>query len=212
MMLEKLMKVQEKLRDRVELKEFNKNVEVVAGCDASFPDGKTLGICVNLKYPELKIIEISFALLETHSPYIPTFLSFRELPALIQAYRNLKYKPDLILIDGQGIAHPRGLGIASHFGVIVGKPTIGVAKSRLFGVYRNQPSEEKGSFVYLSANNGEIIGAVVRTRDRVKPIFVSPGNLITVSDSVDWVLKLSAGFRLPEPTRIADKISKSLMK
>lgn len=211
-MLEKLIKLQKNLRNKVLLVDFKDSVGIVAGCDASFPDDKTLGICVNLKFPELRIIEISYAFLETHFPYIPTFLSFRELPALIQAYRNLKYEPDLILIDGQGIAHPRGLGIASHFGVIVRKPTIGVAKSRLFGTYRNEPSGQRGSFVYLNGEDGKIIGAVVRTRDRVKPVFVSPGNLITVLDSIEWVLKFSAGFRLPEPTRIADKISKSLMK
>ncbi len=212
MLLDKLIKLQEELKSRIKIEEFKSDVKIVAGCDASFPAGKTLGICVNLKFPGLSIVEISYTWVKTHFPYIPTFLSFRELPALLQAYRNLKYKPDLILIDGQGIAHPRGLGIASHFGIVTGKPTIGVAKSRLFGSFSNQLSYEKGKYVYLFGDHHEIIGAVVRTRDRVKPVFVSPGNFITVSDSIKWVLKLSKGFRLPEPTRVADKISKSLMK
>ena len=209
--LEKLKRLQEKLKSRVELKKFSSKVRIVAGCDSSFPGGKTLGVCVNISYPELQIIEISYALLETRFPYIPTFLSFRELPSLVQAYRQLKYTPDLILVDGQGIAHPRGLGIASHLGVIVGKPTIGVAKSRLFGDFEMSPGPERGSFVYLK-NGKSTIGAVLRTRDNVKPVFVSPGNLIDVDSAVEWVLKLGAGYRLPEPTRIADKISKSLIK
>jgi len=209
--LEKLKRLQEKLKSRVKLKKFLNEVRIVAGCDSSFPGGKTLGVCVNISYPELHIIEISYALLKTRFPYIPTFLSFRELPSLVQAYRQLKYTPDLILVDGQGIAHPRGLGIASHLGVIVGKPTIGVAKSRLFGNFEMLPEPERGSFVYLK-NGKSTIGAVLRTRDNVKPVFVSPGTLIDVDSAVEWVLKLGAGYRLPEPTRIADKISKSLIK
>ncbi len=209
--LEKLKRLQEKLKSRVKLEKFLNEVRIVAGCDSSFPGGKTLGVCVNISYPGLQIIEISYALLETRFPYIPTFLSFRELPSLVQAYRQLKYTPDLILVDGQGIAHPRGLGIASHLGVIVDKPTIGVAKSRLFGDFEMLPGPERGSFVYLK-NGKSTIGAVLITRDNVKPVFVSPGNLIDVDSAVEWVLKLGAGYRLPEPTRIADKISKSLIK
>ncbi len=209
--LKKLERLQNRLKEKLLFVPFRSEVKNVAGCDASFPDNKTLGICVILEYPSLSVKEVSYSLLKTHFPYIPTFLSFRELPALLQAYRNLKNRPDLILVDGQGIAHPRGMGIAAHLGLITGKPTIGVAKSKLFGDYDEEPGPEKGSFVLLR-HDGETIGAVVRTRSNVKPIFVSPGNLITVEDSIKWVLNLTTRYRLPEPVRIADRISKTLLK
>ena len=209
--LKKLENLQKRIHRGLILTPFREEVRYVAGCDASFPDGKTLGICVLLTYPDFKVQEISFSLLKTHFPYIPTFLSFRELPALLHAYRNLKIKPDLILVDGQGIAHPRGLGIASHMGLIIKKPTVGVAKSRLFGNYDEEPSPERGDYVFLK-NGQDVIGAVVRTRSNVKPVFVSPGNLITTEDAVEWTIRLSAGYRLPEPVRIADRISKTLLK
>ncbi len=208
--LKKLERLQNRLKDRLTFLPLKGEVSRVAGCDASFPGGMTLGVCVVLGYPSLDVVEVSYSLLKTHFPYIPTFLSFRELPSLMQAYRNLKHKPDLILVDGQGIAHPRGMGIASHLGIIIGKPVIGVAKSRLFGNFDGDVPDERGGFVHLK-HEGKVIGAVVRTRKGVKPVFVSPGNLITVEDSVKWVLKLTGRYRLPEPVRIADRYSRTLL-
>ncbi len=162
-----------------------------------------------LEYPSLRLIEIASHTARVEFPYIPTFLSFRELPSLLEAFKKVKIRPELIVVDGQGIAHPRKLGIAAHFGVTVGIPTIGCAKSHLFGKYV-MPGEKRGEWKPLLDKNGDVIGAVVRTRDRVKPVFISPGHLIDVKSSVEWILKLTKGFKLPEPIRFADSISRRI--
>ncbi len=136
-------------------------------------------------------------------PYIPTFLAFREMPLLIKLYEKAKVKPDVFFIDGQGIAHPRGCGIASHFGVETGMVSVGVAKTRLFGYY-DEPGERRGEFSYLKYR-GKILGAVVRTRDRTAPVFVSVGHRISLRTAVNLVLKTSK-YRIPEPTRLAHNL------
>jgi len=136
-------------------------------------------------------------------PYIPTFLAFREMPLLLKLYEKAKVKPDIFFIDGQGIAHPRRCGIASHFGVETGEISVGVAKTKLFGYYR-EPAEERGSFTYLK-HGGEIIGAVIRTRERAAPIFVSVGHRISLKTAIDLVLRTSR-YRVPEPTRLAHNL------
>jgi len=136
-------------------------------------------------------------------PYIPTFLAFREMPLLLKLYETAKVKPDVFFIDGQGLAHPRGCGIASHFGVETGEVSVGVAKSKLFG-YAKEPPPQRGSYTYLKYK-GRIIGAVVRTKDNTTPIYVSVGHRISLKTAIDLVLKTSK-YRVPEPTRLAHNL------
>ncbi|HIQ49059.1 MAG TPA: endonuclease V, partial [Aquifex aeolicus] len=133
-------------------------------------------------------------------PYIPTFLAFRELPLLLKLYETAKVKPDVYFIDGQGLAHPRGCGIASHFGVETGEVSVGVAKNRLFG-YGKEPSSERGSYTYLRYK-GKIVGAIVRTKEKAAPVYVSVGHRISLKTAIELVLKTSK-YRVPEPTRLA---------
>jgi len=140
---------------------------------------------------------------EVSFPYIPTFLAFREMPLLLKLYEKAKVKPDIFFIDGQGVAHPRRCGIASHFGVETGEVSVGIAKTRLFGHHR-EPEEKRGSFTYLR-HGGEILGAVLRTRDRASPVFVSVGHRISLKSAVELVLRTSK-FRIPEPIRLAHNL------
>jgi deoxyribonuclease V len=134
-------------------------------------------------------------------PYVPGLLSFREAPALTKAFRKIRRKPDVIIFDGQGIAHPRGMGLASHMGLILDCPSIGCAKTRLVGTHPLLP-ETRGSIVLLT-DQGRVVGSAVRTRERVKPVFVSPGHAITLEESIRLVLNCCRGYKLPEPTRQA---------
>jgi deoxyribonuclease V len=147
------------------------------------------------------------ACLPTRFPYIPGLLSFRELPAVLKALEQLPRLPDLILCDGQGIAHPRRLGIASHLGVLLDHPTIGVGKTRLVGHHDPVP-DQRGAWVPL-VDRGEVVGAVLRTRQGAKPIYVSPGHRVGLTTAVGWVMACTTRFRLPETTRLADRLSRS---
>ena len=142
-------------------------------------------------------------------PYIPGFLTFREGPALIEAFGNLARTPDVILFDGQGVAHPRKMGIASHMGVIFDTPTVGCAKSRLVGQPECSLPLEKGSRVRLLDKGGEGIGAVLRSRRSVKPLYVSPGHRVGIEQAVEIVLSCCWKYRIPEPLRYADRLSKN---
>jgi len=176
---------------------------LVAGIDISSPDahGEARGAVVVLSYPELSIVEIEIAQGKITMPYIPGLLSFRESPLILDACEKLSNIPDLVLIDGQGIAHPRRLGLASHVGLFLGLPTIGCAKSILCG--QHPPlAEEAGSQAEL-LDNGEIIGAALRTKSRVRPIYVSVGHKIDLTSALQWVINCCHGYRLPEPTRLA---------
>ncbi len=210
MELEILKSIQNELAGKVVIKPFRKEVKYVAGCDVSYNRTKNemTAVVALVEYPSLKLVEVSHHTTAVEFPYIPTFLSFRELPSLVEAFRKLSTKPDLVVVDGQGIAHPRGLGLAAHFGVTVEMPTIGCAKSHLFGKYE-MPGLKRGGWTPLWAGD-KMIGAVVRTRDRVKPVFISPGHLIDVESSVEWILKLTKGYKLPEPIRFADSISRRI--
>lgn len=160
-----------------------------------------------LSFPDLQIVETAVARRPTSFPYIPGFLSFREIPAVLDALEKVKILPDIILCDGQGIAHPRRLGIASHLGLLIDMPTIGVAKSLLIGKYDEVP-ETKGSWQPL-IHQGETIGAVLRTRTGVKPLYISSGHRISLPTAIDYVLRCTTKYRLPETTRIADKLASS---
>ena len=176
---------------------------LVAGIDISSPDaqGVASGAVVVLRYPEMSIVEVEVAQGKITLPYIPGLLSFRESPLILAACEKLCNVPDLILIDGQGIAHPRRVGLASHVGLFLDLPTIGCAKSILCG--RHRPvGEEAGSHAEL-LDNGELIGAALRTKSRVRPVYVSVGHRIDLASALQWVIKCCRGYRLPEPTRLA---------
>jgi deoxyribonuclease V len=175
----------------------------VAGLDCAFSSDKKriVAAVVVLELPDFQCVETAEAVLDVTFPYVPGLLSFREAPACLAAMRKLKTVPDVVLVDGQGIAHPRRLGLASHLGLFLDIPTIGCAKSRLIGEYGNLPSQ-KGAFVPLMDKN-EHIGFVVRSRKDVKLLFVSPGHKITHIEAVEVVLSCCSRYRLPEPARLA---------
>lgn len=187
-------------------------IRTIAGADCSFGLREkfgTGGITVH-RFPSLELIDQSVVRSEVPFPYIPGLLSFREIPLLLDAWRRLKVLPDVILCDGQGIAHPRGIGLASHLGVVLGIPTIGVAKSRLVGEY-GDPGAEKGdwSFLYFE---GRRVGAVVRTRTDTKPVFVSPGHLVGIRNAVRLTIECCPRYRITEPIRSAHRIVGELRK
>jgi len=200
--------IQFTLKQKVKIIPFTGKPRFIAGVDAAFSGDSVIGTACLYKYPELTLIEETSATTMTSFPYIPGFLSFREGPAVIKAINNLKLKPDVILFDGQGIAHPEGLGIASHIGVLLNISTIGCAKSRLVGSYI-EPKIKKGQCAYLKYQ-GKTVGAVLRTRDKVKPLFVSPGHKIDLKGAIDIVLKCTGKYRIPEPLRQADHLSRKL--
>ncbi|MCO6442205.1 MAG: deoxyribonuclease V [Nitrococcus mobilis] len=199
--------LQRTLAERVLLQPGPKHVRRVAGVDTGFADhGRTArAAVVMLSFPELAPLETRIALEPTPFPYIPGLLSFRELPVVLHALEKLSMLPDLVLCDGQGIAHPRRLGIAAHLGVVTGLPTIGVGKSRLIGDYR-EPGMEKGCVAPLMYAN-QRIGTVVRTRRAVRPLFISPGHRTDHGSAVAWTLACTGRYRLPEPIRMADRVA-----
>ena len=195
--------IQKKLSRMVESKPLDQPVNFVAGADISFSkaDNRLFTAVVVLTFPDLQKVEEVWTQGEATFPYVPGLLSFREAPPLLAAFAQLQHDPDVILIDGQGIAHPRRLGLASHLGVILGRPSIGCAKSRLTGEY-SSPGEQKGDRSLLQ-HEGKTIGMVLRTRRKTKPIFVSIGHMIDLEMAVSIVLACTRIYRLPEPTRQA---------
>jgi deoxyribonuclease V len=184
-------------------------VKHIAGVDMAINEesGMARAAVVLLSYPDLEVVEQHVYEEPLRMPYIPGLLSFREIPCILGAFDLLKQQPELVMVDGQGIAHPRRLGIASHLGLWLDLPTIGCAKSILIGRHEAL-SEEAGAWVPLKIGN-EVIGAVVRTRTRVKPMIISLGHRISLETSLQYVFDCSRGYRLPEPTRLADKLSKN---
>lgn len=197
------VRLQEELRGRVRFSGDTGEVSLVAGADASYVKGsdEIHAVVVAFRYPDLAVVERVSASIETSFPYIPGLLTFREGPALLEAFRRLRSEPDVIFFDGQGIAHPRGLGIASHMGILLDRPTVGVAKSLLVGTV-TEPGAGRGSTSPV-LRDGETIGMAVRTKERVKPVYVSVGHRIDLVSAVDLVLATARGYRLPEPTRQA---------
>lgn len=196
--------LQRHLRDLVVECDKIGEIRFVAGVDISGvrTSEPAAGAAILLSFPDLQLVEWSIVEGTLEFPYIPGLLSFREAPLMLEALRGLKTEPDIVIVEGHGKAHPRGLGIASHIGLIVGKPTIGFAKSRLVGHYE-EPASEAGSASPL-VHKGELVGTVLRTKDRVKPVFVSVGNMITLPAAVDIVARCTVpGHRLPEPIRLA---------
>ena len=189
-------------------------IKRVAGVDAAFADGGRVirAAAVVLDYPGLGVTDQVLVERPTAFPYVPGLLSFREVPALLEALGQLHAVPDLILCDGHGFAHPRRFGLACHLGLWLDAPTIGVAKSRLTGAH-DEPGTAKGDVAWLLADKGarpsERIGAVLRTRERVKPVYVSAGHRVSLTTALALALACVTRYRLPEPTRLADKLSKA---
>ena len=200
---QKAVKLQEELRTQLVFGNLPKKIRRVAGADVSCSKRSKrvwAGVVV-LSYPQLEKVEERWAKGVIDFPYIPGLLSFREIPLVLDAIELLEGEPDLFFCDGQGIAHPRGLGLASHLGLLIQKPTIGCAKKRLVGEFSGV-GQERGSHASLSYK-GEEVGAVIRTRTNVKPLFVSPGYGITLGETIDMVLRCGGGYRIPEPVRQA---------
>jgi deoxyribonuclease V len=201
--------LQRELSAKVVIKPYIGPVELLAAADVAFPaDDAAAAVCL-FGYPNLELIESRCVRTPCKMPYIPGLLSFREIPALIEAFKKLTLEPDIILCDGQGIAHPRGLGIATHIGLLYDRPTIGCAKSRLYGRPERELSPNKGAWVKLLADDGRAIGAVLRSRDNVKPLYISPGHRVSLEQSVEIVLSCCRKYRIPEPIRQADRLSKN---
>ncbi len=196
--------IQKELRDSVKITPYSGPINYVAGADISFNKFSTTvyaGI-VMMEFPSLKPVGYSLVKKEVLFPYVPGFLAFREVPALLDAWVQLPVKPDILVVDGHGIAHPRRMGIASHFGVLTQQPTIGSAKKKLFGMY-DEPGMERGSRTPLTDKQGQQLGYVLRSKTNVAPIFVSPGHLTDIPGSVEILMQCIKGYRLPEPTRLA---------
>ena len=183
------------------------SVQRVAGVDVGFEEQGTItrAAVAVLDYPTLALVESRIARRPTQFPYVPGLLSFREIPAILDALSLVEQLPDLILVDGQGIAHPRRLGIASHLGILTGFPTIGVGKTRLIGTHAPVP-ESRGDWVALM-DKGERIGAVLRTRVGVRPVYVSPGHRVCLETAVHWVMRCTRRFRLPETARQTHRLA-----
>jgi deoxyribonuclease V len=183
------------------------SVRHVAGVDVGFEDSGnvTRAAVAVLSFPDLQLQEQVIARRPTSFPYIPGLLSFREVPAVLDALAKLRLTPDLLLCDGQGTAHPRRFGIACHLGLLVDLPAIGVAKSLLVGKHAEVP-DPKGAWVPL-VHQGETIGAVLRTRTGTKPLYISPGHRLSLPTAIDYVLRCTPKYRLPETTRLAHKLA-----
>jgi deoxyribonuclease V len=200
--------VQEALRARVVTRDRIGRVRTVAGIDIGYGDDDrhARAAAVVLAFPSLEPAEAAMARVPARFPYVPGYLSFREVPAALAALAKLKRRPDLILCDGQGRAHPRRFGLACHLGVLLDLPTVGVAKSRLIGEPRGRLGDARGAWVPL-IDHGEVIGAVLRTRAGVKPLYVSIGHRVSLSTAIEYVLRCAPRYRLPETTRRAHRLA-----
>jgi len=204
--------LQLKLSRQVQLSELPGNVKKVMGVDVAYckESDKTCAGLVTFDSGTMETLESTVSVAEANFPYIPGLFSFREIPAILSAVERVKVTPDLIVCDGHGIAHSRGFGMASHLGVLLEVPTIGCAKTPLLACEESL-SEKRGSTADIFLDS-RLVGKVVRTQDGIKPVYVSPGNKITIEESVEWVLKLSPRYRLPESTRRADQLVNKTLK
>jgi deoxyribonuclease V len=201
--------IQQRLRERIVLSDELRlgRVSFVAGVDVGFEadGGVTRAAVAVLSYPELKMFDRALAKRPTEFPYVPGLLSFREIPAVLDALGKLDRSPDLLLCDGQGYAHPRRFGLACHLGLLTGVPSIGVAKTRLIGEH-GPVGREKGDRAWLR-DEGEVVGAVLRTRRDVKPLYISVGHRISLETAIEYVLGCTTRYRLPETTRAAHRMA-----
>jgi deoxyribonuclease V len=196
--------IQKQLRTQVITHYTGGEIRYIAGADISTSKDSPRAFAgvVVLSYPALEVVEERGIEDEVTFPYVPGLLAFREAPALIKVFEQLTTEPDVLVFDGQGLAHPRGMGIATHLGLVFDKPSIGCAKSRLFGRYQ-EPEDVKGAWADLRDPQGQIIGAVVRSKPKTTPIFVSVGHRIDLPMAIQILIECTRGVRIPEPTRLA---------
>jgi len=199
------MEIQRQLRDRVLVHPLDRQPEVIAGVDVSVKGEQAQAAVVLLSYPDLTPFHAVTAEMPVSFPYVPGLLAFREGPVVLAALERLADRPDVLMFDAQGLAHPRRMGLATHLGILLDMPAVGCAKSRLCGVYE-EPDEKRGSWTPLF-DGDEVIGAVVRTRDGVQPVFVSVGHRMDLETAVSLVLGCATRYRLPEPTRWAHHVA-----
>lgn len=204
------VQIQRRLQKELVIKKPVRRFRLAAGTDVSYDkksDKFYAGVII-FNLADMQRVEQATAIGKVRFPYIPGLLSFREAPILLKAFSKIKRKPDVIIVDGQGIAHPRGVGLASHLGLILDVPSVGCAKSRLIG--EHEPVGKKaGSQAYIKIN-GKVVGTVLRTRTNIKPVYVSPGHKIDLASAVAVVLKCCHGYKLPEPTRQAHNLVNTL--
>ncbi len=202
--------IQERLRKRISLRWEERAIKRIAGADASYYKGWVFGAVAVLSYPELKELERACAVRRVEFPYIPGFLGFREGPVIREAFLKLSAGVDVMLLNGQGIAHPRGVGLATHLGIELDLPTIGCAKSGLWGEGESPPAE-RGEFSPLLKGD-RVLGAILRTKEGVKPLWISPGYKVNLKKAIEVVLTSTKGYRIPEPLRAAHRAANLLRK
>ncbi|AEX84465.1 deoxyinosine 3'endonuclease (endonuclease V) [Marinitoga piezophila KA3] len=204
----KCINIQKSLINQISLIPLSKEVNVVAGVDLSFYKefGLAIIVIIDKNFNEL---EVKYHYQEIEFPYIPGLLAFRELPVFLNAWKKVTIRPDIVFFDGHGIAHPRKMGIATHASFFIEIPTIGIAKSKLYGNF-DEPGNNKGDYSYIYDKKDKKIGCVIRTREKTKPVFVSPGNFITIDEARYFALKFSTRYKLPEPTRLAHYYSQKI--
>jgi deoxyribonuclease V len=200
------VQIQHRLRRRLIIERNPGKIEFVAGADVAFRGKMAYGAVVVLSFPGLETVAQACTCREIGFPYIPGLLSFREGPVLLDCFAELDANFELIIFHGHGIAHPRGFGLASHLGLLLGKPTVGCAKKKLFGS-TEEPGQDRGCWKPILDNAGHRIGITLRTRNNVKPVFVSPGYKTGFEQSKEFVLSLTSGFRIPEPLRRAHHLA-----
>jgi deoxyribonuclease V len=205
--VEEASRIQESLKTRIILKKNFSEIKTIGGGDVAYSKSEDLlfGAIVVLSFPDMEILDTATSDGKIPFPYVPTLLSFREGPILIKTFQKLKIRPDVMIYDGQGIAHPRGMGLASHMGLWLDLPSIGCAKTPLLGEFI-PPRPSRGGFEWIR-REGKKVGAVLRTKERVKPLFVSPGHRIDLLTSIHLILESCRGFRIPEPLRRAHQLS-----
>lgn len=205
------LSLQRELADKVITTDRLPEISLIAGVDVGYQkdSDKLVAAVVTLDANSLEVAETATIEDGAQFPYLPGLFSFREVPPLIKAFASLQYKPDLIVCDGHGLAHPRRFGLACHLGIIFDVPTIGCGKTRLLGQHA-EPGQTRGSYAPL-LDNGEVIGNVLRTQTSVNPVYVSCGHRISLTTACDWVLKLSPMYRLPETTRVSDQLVRAVL-
>ena len=206
------IQIQQELSKKIVLNNKPLSIRYIAGVDVGFSDNQAFcAVCI-FNFPEMNLIEAVMAKKGITLPYVPGLLTFREGPVVLRAFRKLQHQPDLVIFDGQGICHPRRMGIATHLGIILDIPSIGCAKSHLCGDY-NMPKQGKGDFSYIrDGKTKEVLGVALRTRSRVKPVFVSCGNKVSLKQAIKIVLKLCPKYRIPQPLRYAHQLAQNARK
>lgn len=204
--------IQNELRAKLDIAEQELNITTIGGADISLNLYSTTiyaGIIL-LSFPQLQPIAYSLVKAEIHFPYIPGFLAFREVPALVKVWEQMEIKPDVLVVDGHGIAHPRSMGIAAHFGTVTGQPSMGCAKKILFGKFE-EPGVEQGAYSAIY-NKQEQIGYAFRSKAKTAPVFVSPGHLLGMENSLQLIQQCTGKYRIPEPTRLAHELVNKFRK